>query len=112
MTGAELMAVVGFFVMLSGALWGVWWKIDAQMKAARTEAMVRAEAAYALATMARQEVSDLRLHTAEVYATKQGMHEQTGQLLRAIESVASRIDGLSERLDNIILQRPSARRSG
>ncbi|MGX5723100.1 hypothetical protein, partial [Shinella zoogloeoides] len=111
MTGPEIMAVVGFFVMLSGVLWGVWWKIDAQVKTARGEAMVRAEAAYALAALARQDVADLRLHTAEVYATKQGMHEQTSQLLRAIESVASRIDGLSERLDNILLQRPTTRRS-
>lgn len=112
MTGPEIMAVVGFFVMVSGALWGIWWKIDAQVRAGKADALVRAEAAYALAALARQEVSDLRLHTAEVYATKQGMHEQTGQLLRAIESVASRIDGLSERLDNILLQRPAARRSG
>ncbi|MGO4841111.1 hypothetical protein AB4144_53545, partial [Rhizobiaceae sp. 2RAB30] len=39
--------------------------------------------------------------------TKQGMQEQTAQLIRAIEGVGSRIDGLHERLDRAF-DRPGA----
>jgi hypothetical protein len=33
------------------------------------------------------------------------MQEQTSQIMRAIESVAHRIDGLTERIDNIMATR-------
>lgn len=115
MTGelwGQLAGGVLFFLTVSGALWAIWWKIDAQVKAGKVDAMVRADAAHALAALARQEISDLRLHAAETFATKSGMQQQTEQMLRAIEGVASRIDGLNERLDNILLQRPTTRRSG
>lgn len=59
----------------------------------------------------RKELSDHKLHTAEVYATKAGMQEQTAQLLRAIESIGSRIDSMSERLDRVFEAKPAARRS-
>lgn len=110
MGAAELAAAVVFFITVSGTLWGIWWKIDAQVKAGRQEAMQRADAAYALAALAQKDIADLRLHAAESYATKDGMQRQTDSLLRAIESVAARIDGLNDRLDNILLQqRPTPR---
>ena len=109
MTPVEIAGAIGFFLTVSGALWGIWWRIEGQIRTAKIEATARAESAYALAAMARQEVQDLRLEVATNYATKAGMHEQTAQMLRAIEGVASRIDGLNERLDNIILQRPETR---
>lgn len=95
------MAVVGFFVMLSGALWGIWWKIDGKVEKAKTEASSVATAANALASLTRQELADHRLHTAETYVTKAGMQEQTSQIMRAIEGVGNRIDGLGERLDRL-----------
>jgi len=99
-TGPEIMAVVGFIVMLFGAIFGIWKYLDGKLTSARkeTESIARDLAAH-------------KLHAAETFATKQGMQEQTSQMLRAIEGVASRIDGISERLDNILLQRPSTRRS-
>ncbi|MBL0934858.1 MAG: hypothetical protein IBJ07_08915 [Rhizobiaceae bacterium] len=111
MTGAEIMAVVGFFVMISGVLWGIWWRIEGKVKEARDESNIRADAAVNLAAMARSDLADYKLHAAETFATKAGMQEQTSQLLRAIESVGSRIDGLHERLDRVF-ERPPARRAG
>nr|WP_280518847.1 hypothetical protein [Shinella curvata] len=90
------MAVVGFIVMLFGAIFGVWKYLDGKLTSARQETD----------TVAR-DLAAHKLHAAETFATKQGMQEQTGQMLRAIEGVASRIDGISERLDNILLQRPA-----
>ena len=45
------------------------------------------------------DLSAHKLHVAETYTTKAGMQEQTSQIMRAIESVGSRIDGVHERLD-------------
>jgi hypothetical protein len=102
MTGAEIMAVVGFIVMLMGFLFGLWKYVESQIAKAETRNA-------ALASLTRQELSDYKLRAAETFATKAGMQEQTSQIMRAIESVAHRIDGLTERIDN--LMQPKSMRS-
>lgn len=93
MTGAEIMAVVGFFVTLSGAGWAIWWRVEGKVASAAAKG-----------EKAIEDLAAHKLHAAETFATKQGMHEQTSQLLRAIESVGGRIDGVHERLDRIFEQ--------
>lgn len=89
---------VGVALAIFAALSGVFWKMyDLIQKAAEK------------GEQAQRDLAAHKLHAAETFATKQGMQEQTTQLLRAIEGVVGRIDGLSERLDNIILQRPTGR---
>jgi len=88
MSGPEIMAVVGFFVAVSGALWGVWWRVEGRISAAKDRADKVAE-----------DLAAHRLHIAETYVTKAGLQEQTTQIMRAIEGVGSRIDGMNERLD-------------
>lgn len=102
------MAVVGFFVMVSGALWAVWWRIEGKVKETRDECQTKSDAAVNLASLARSDLADYKLHAAETFATKAGMQEQTTQLLRAIEGVGNRIDHIGERIDNIILQQQKA----
>ncbi len=102
MTGAEIMAVVGFIVMLMGFLFGLWKYVESQIAKAEARNAAKAEAATALAGQTRQELSDYKLRAAETFATKAGMQEQTSQIMRAIESVAHRIDGLTERIDNLM----------
>ncbi|WP_105403426.1 hypothetical protein [Neorhizobium sp. T7_12] len=109
MTGQELMYVVGFFVMLSGALWGIWWRVEGKVEKAKTEASLLASAANALASLTRQELAEHKLHTAETYVTKAGMQEQTTQIMRAIEGVGNRIDGVHERLDRLYENQPQRR---
>lgn len=95
MTGAEIMAVVGFFVMLTGAGWRVWARVEAKVKVAEDKA--------------DKNTSDLaayKLHAAETFATKAGMQEQTTQIMRAIEGVGNRIDGVHERLDRLYENQP------
>ena len=110
MSGSEIMAVVGFFVMLLGFLFGLWKYVDSKISSARLDAQGSASAASALASLAREELSAHRLHVAETYVTKAGMQEQTTQIMRAIEGVGSRIDGMNERLDRAF-ENPPARRS-
>lgn len=90
MTGAEIMGAVGFFVMVSGALWGVWWRVEGKVKVAEDKAGKVAE-----------DLAAHKLHAAETFATKAGMQEQTTQIMRAIEGVGNRIDGVHERLDRM-----------
>ncbi|UNK36593.1 hypothetical protein MNR02_08705 [Shinella sp. H4-D48] len=101
MSGSEIMAVVGFFVMLSGTLWGVWWRIEGRVEKAKVDASTLASSANALAMLARQELAEHKLHVSETYVTKAGMQEQTSQILRSIESVGNRIDAITDRLDRV-----------
>lgn len=110
MTGTEIMGVVGFIVMLFGFLFGLWKYVEGHIKAVRTETETKAEAATALAALTRQELSDYKLRAAETFATKAGMQEQTSQIMRAIESVANRIDGLTERMDRVFEQKTTRAR--
>lgn len=112
MTGAELMGVVGFFIMLSGALWAIWWRIEgrvdkakneaiARADSARTDALIRAEGAMALATLTRTELQEHRLYIAENYVTKNGLRDTTETIMEAIHGVKSAIDGVAMRVDRV-----------
>ncbi|MBB3523066.1 hypothetical protein [Rhizobium sp. BK456] len=95
MTGPEIMAVVGFFVMLMGAGWRVWARVEAKVKVAEDKADKNTA-----------DLAQHKLHTAETYVTKAGMQEQTGQIMKAIEGVGNRIDGLNDRLDRLYENQP------
>lgn len=82
----ELGVVLALATMAMGAFWRVWALIaDAR----------------AVGEQAQKDLAAFRERAAEVYATKDGMQRQTDSLLRAIESVGNRIDGLNERLDRV-----------
>lgn len=103
MTGAITWEQVAFFVGLLitilGFVAGVWWRVEGKITGAKDESLRRADAAQQRADAVSVDLAAHRLHSAEVFATKQGMQEQTAQLLRAIEGVGNRIDGMNERLD-------------
>lgn len=94
MTGAELMTVVLFGVGLLGAIFGAFWKMWALIQDAGGKG-----------EKASTDLAEFKLRVAETYVTRAGMQEQTSQIMRAIESVAHRIDGLTERIDNIMASR-------
>lgn len=105
-TGTGIMAAVGFFVMVSGALWGIWGKVEGRVKEAKDAAVGTASAAQALAAMARDELAAHRLHVAETYITKAGMRETTEQLMEAISGVKSAVDGIPLRIDRVVEGQP------
>ena len=90
MTGSEIMAAVGFFILVSGALWGVWWRVEGKVKVASD----RADSAH-------DKISDLRLHVAQEYTTKTGLHEVKDEIMDAIHGVKSAVDHMGERIDGI-----------
>ncbi|AHF83706.1 hypothetical protein RLEG3_18575 [Rhizobium leguminosarum bv. trifolii WSM1689] len=99
MTPEEIMKVILLFLTVSGAGWAIWWKIDGRVKEGEKANETRIKAAEDRADKANSDLAAHKLHAAETFATKAGMQEQTAQLLRAIEGVGNRIDGLHERLD-------------
>lgn len=100
MTGRELMTVVLFGLSLFGAAFGWWRYIEGKIGSAQRAA-----------EKASSDLAAHKLHVAETCATKAGMQEQTTQIMRAIESVGNRIDGLNERLDRAFEQRTARRTS-
>jgi hypothetical protein len=101
MTGGEIMAVVGFFILLFGFIFGLWKYVDSKLTGVKQDAAMVATAAQATASIAREELSAHRLHVAEVYVTKAGMHEQTQQIMHSIETIGSKIDRTNDRLDRM-----------
>ena len=110
MTGAEFIMTAGFFMTLIGFAFGVWKYVSGEMKALRLEAAAKTDAAATLAALARSDLAEYKTHVAENFATKDGMQRQTDSLLRAIESIGSRIDGLNERLDRAFEARATSGR--
>lgn len=94
MTGAELMAVVGFMVMLFGAIGGFWYRLNSGIEGGRVELAAH------------------KLHVAETYVTKAGMSEQTAQIMKAIDNVGTKIDRTNDRLDGLMQPKTSRARSG
>lgn len=99
MTADQIMAAVAFGITVIGFIFGAFWKMWGLIKEAGEKG-----------DKAQRDLAAHKLHAAETFATKAGMQEQTAQLLRAIEGVGNRIDGLHERLDRAF-ERP-ARRAG
>lgn len=111
MGATEIAAAIMFFLTVSGALWGIWWKIEGRLKEVKADANVVTSAAIAKADLALMQLHEHRVHSAETFATKAGMQEQTAQLLRAIETVGARIETINERLDRAFEVRPTRTRT-
>lgn len=84
MTPAEIMAAVGFMLMVFGAIGRFWFQLNNGLEKGRAD------------------LSDYKLHVAETYVTKAGMSEQTAQLMKAIDNVGSKIDRTNDRLDGMM----------
>lgn len=91
---------VGFIITVFGAISGVWWRVESKINSAEDKA-----------EKASADLAAYKLHVSETFATKAGLQEQTAQLLRAIEGVGNRIEGLTERMDRVFETRTSSRRT-
>lgn len=94
------MAVVVFGLTIFGAVSAGFWRMWSLIQDARSPGEI-----------AQRDLAAYKTHAAETFATKAGMQEQTAQLLRAIEGVGNRIDGLHERLDRVFERQPARRAS-
>lgn len=90
MSGAEIMAVGGFILMLIGAVAAFWWRVEGKVAVAETKA-----------DNALGKIADLRLHVAEEYTTKTGLREVKDEIMDAIHGVKSAVDHMGGRIDGI-----------
>jgi hypothetical protein len=88
MSGAEIMAVVGFFVTLVGAVASVWFRIEGKVKQA-------ADKADAVATA----LAEHKLHTSEHYVSKTGLREMRDEILGAMVSIKEDLRHITLRID-------------
>jgi uncharacterized protein YpmB len=102
MTGAEIMGVVGFFVMLLGAISGVWWRIEGRVDRAKSEAVQKATEAALEAASVRADLAAHKLHVAEHYITKAGMRETRDEIMDAIHGVKTAVDHMVVRVDRVV----------
>lgn len=101
MTGAEIMAAVGFIVLLLGSAFGVWKYVDAKLVSMRDETGKSVQGATALSHLALEKIHEHKLHVAETYLTKQGMREAIEPVMDAIHGVKSAVDRMGGRIDGI-----------
>lgn len=60
-----------------------------------------------LALANEKELAAYKLHVAETYTTKSGMHEQTQQVMLAIRDVGTDVEQLNQRIDRILERTPA-----
>ncbi len=102
MSGAELMAVIGFGVMLFGAMLTLWRYVESRIEKETKEAKREAEVAQTLAATVAANLAKHELHVAETYITKQGMREATESIMTAIHGVKAAVDHMTMRVDRIV----------
>lgn len=108
---ADAMSAIGFAVMVLGALWGIWWKIDAAIKAAKTESADSARAALLRADFVAAQLSEYKTYVAENYASRVVLREALEPLVKTIEGVSGQVQHMSERLDRVFEGQPKVARS-
>ncbi|MEI5680454.1 hypothetical protein G6N74_28510 [Mesorhizobium sp. CGMCC 1.15528] len=101
------MAAIGFFLLVSGALWGIWWRIEGKVDAAKKAATDTASSASALASLAREELADHRLMCAQTYITKEGLRDVKDEIMDALHGVKGSIDHLGGRIDSMYSGTPA-----
>ena len=90
MSAEQIASAIAFFLLVSGAMWGIWWRIEGKVK----ESYNRADAAL-------DKLNEHKLHVAETYVSKQGLREAVEPIMDAIQGVKGAVDHLGERIDGI-----------
>ncbi|QWY83586.1 putative tape measure protein [Rhizobium phage RHph_X2_26] len=105
MTGQEIMAVVGFMVMLVTA------GAKLYMSLAKRTDDARKEASEVMARVGEvnERLSRYKLHVAETYVSKEDMQNSLKPVMESINSVKGAVDNLASRIDRVIEARPSSR---
>lgn len=101
-------AFVTFLITVIGAVGGAWWRIEAVVKTAKSEALTKADAAYTLGLLVQAQLAEHKLHVAEKYITKAGLRETTEQIITAVNGVKTDVHALNERIDRIFEQQQPA----
>lgn len=103
MTEGQVITLLGSLFGLLVAALTIWKFIDNRIGAAVKDALDRAAAAGALATLTQTMLAEHKLHVAENYITKAGMREMRDEIMTGVRELKGSVSGLHERIDQIIL---------
>lgn len=104
-----IFALGGFVIAILGVVGTGWWRMTTMVKDVRAAAESGIHEARSLAQLARQEVAEQRLHTAEAYVSKAGLREVTDQIMDAINGVGAQITEMRGRIDRVFDKPPTQR---
>lgn len=102
LTLGDLVWIVMAFVTVSGAGWGIWWRITGQIKEAKEAAYLKSDAANMRAETAIRELAEHKTHVAEHYISKQGFRETMENLSATLAMINTNLTHLNERIDRVI----------
>jgi methyl-accepting chemotaxis protein len=91
-----------FFLAVSGAGWGVWWKIDGKVEKVKTEATEKIDELRADLQESKEDLAAHKLYTAERYVAKDSLKETTEQIMGAISGVKTAVENMTLRVDRIV----------
>jgi hypothetical protein len=81
------------------------------VKDAKRESAEVANSAVALATLARQEIAEHRLHVAESYVSKEGLREAIAPVMDALSGLGNQLSEMRSRIDRAFDKAPTAPRA-
>ncbi len=88
------MAITGelitFFIVVFGAIAGVWWRVEAKIEAAKAKAE---EAASSL--------EKYKTYVAESYVSKQGLREVRDEIMSGVREIKGSVEHITDRLDRV-----------
>jgi hypothetical protein len=88
------------------AIAGAWWRVEGLVRASKAEMVTALAASEGKASLAIQQVAELRVHVAETYASKGGIKEMSERLEQGNKRLFEEMHRLNERMDRIIDERP------
>lgn len=94
--------VIGIFIAGFWRMWGL-------IRDVRTEGAGRGDAAVELAAEVRKELHAHQLHVARNFVSKEGLREQTGQIMDAIGTIGAQLSSMNGRIDRMLERPPTPR---
>ncbi|RWD71663.1 hypothetical protein [Mesorhizobium sp.] len=91
-----------FLIAVISAVGGLWWRIEAAIKTAKSEAMTQASAASTAAALALAQLAEYKTHVAETYITKAGLREFRDEVMTGVRDLKGSVSTLHERMDRFI----------
>lgn len=105
----QIVTFGGFLLALFGAGFGLWKYFEGKIERAKSDAALAVGAVKVSLSETQRELSAHKLHVAETFVTKQGMSEQTAQIMAAINGVSGKLDHLGGRIDALYSSKPASR---
>lgn len=110
-TWSALWGVIAAIAAIVVACFAIWWRIEGKIAASKQSAYLKCDAASAKADLTATQLAEYKTHVAETYVSKAGHRESTEQIMGAINSVKSAVEGTNQRIDRMFDDRAPNRRS-